>query len=164
MSALSREDVAVLKATFKKYDKNHTGTLSLCQFTLFLSRLSKHVTELRGIVMQEAAAAFNLLDCDRDGALSFEEFCDWWARGESERYSYFIGDKGQLLKKAYAMYIKYTLSNSQDDQPQPMTYDQFERMMEELGLPHSEYDFDDLDQDDDGLLTFDEFCEWLNWF
>ncbi len=31
--------------------------------------------------------------------------------------------------------------------------------LDKLCIPHSEFD-----KNNDGLLSFDEFCDWLNWF
>ncbi len=157
MDTLTDEDIDVLRAVFNKYDKDRNNNLSLQQFVLLLSRLGRHVKELRGVEFQEARAAFALMDRDSDGLLSFDEFCNWWV--SKNKYNYFTGETSNLLRKAYRLYTSYT-----KDQNRKMTYNQFENMMDELGISHTEFDFDVLDNNNDGLLSFEEFCKWLNWF
>ncbi len=149
------DDETVLRAVFNKYDTKKTGYLSLQQFILLITRLGKHVRELRGVEFAEARSAFALFDKDSDGKLNYAEFANWWT--SENRYSYFSGEKAILLRKAYALYTKYTNGEA-------MTISKFSEMMEALGITYSEADFDALDKNEDGLISFDEFCQWLEWF
>lgn len=149
-------DELILRSVFDKYDRENKGYLNKNQFALFLSRLSNHVPELKGLEYTEAIATFKLFDCDSDDQLSYQEFKEWWLN--KHKYQYFTGDISKLLKKAYELYSKYTKDN------QYMTYLEFEKMMTDLNLPHSEYDFDLLNINGKGILSFQEFVNWLNWF
>lgn len=167
------DNPSVLKSMFYKYDREGKGYLTKTQFALLLSKLSGYIQELKGVEYNEAIATFELFDKNSDNRLTFDEFCEWWSMKPSNRYSYFCGEKSKLLKKAYALYTKYA---SDDDTSNihkneditkinsGLTYTQFERMMTDLNIPHSEFDFDNLDTSDNGILSFSEFCNWLNWF
>jgi len=152
------DDGAVLRAVFSKYDTKDTGYLSLQQFTFLITRLRKYVPELRGVEFAEAQSAFALFDKDGDKRLSFSEFREWWT--SKDRYSYFSGEKAVLLRKAYALYSEYLPEKGKA----ALNISKFSEMMEALGITYTESDFDRLDKNEDGLISFDEFCEWLDWF
>jgi len=155
---MNNEEVEILKSVFNKYDTDKTGYLTPQQFTFLISRLGRHVKELKGVEFSTAQAVFGLLDTDGDKRLSFDDFVEWWRSEDSERYSYFADEKSKLLSKAYNLYSTYVSETGN------MTYLQFNNMMDELELDHGDYDFDILDTNDDGLLSFSEFVNWLNWF
>ncbi|MBL4615317.1 MAG: EF-hand domain-containing protein [Magnetovibrio sp.] len=172
MDTLPPDDLIVLDSVFKKYDTDNSGYLDLKQFTLFLVRLGKHVKELRKVTILAAEAVFALIDKDTDGKIDFHEFCKWWNTDASQRYGYFTGEKGKLLRKSYNLYYKYSSSSdvhpatgvSSPNKNSGMTIVQFERMMDTLGIEYTEGCFDALDDDNDGVISFEEFCRWLNWF
>jgi Ca2+-binding EF-hand superfamily protein len=155
---MNDQEIEVLRSVFKKYDTESIGKINLSQFILFVTRLSKYIEELHGIEISKAGVVFNLLDADRDGYLTFDDFLRWWDSTDGEPYSFFIGEKSRLLEKAYNLYSNYTSTTGN------MTYSQFENMMDMLDIPHTEDAFDDLDTDGDGLLSFSEFIDWLKWF
>jgi Ca2+-binding EF-hand superfamily protein len=164
MNSLSSDDLIVLDSVFKKYDKLNRGYLDLDQFILFLVKLGKHVKELKKIKENTAIAVFSFIDKNSDGKINYEEFCNWWGlSNSSERYSYFTGEKSELLKKSYELYCKYSTTSSFEKNG--IAIMQFEKMMDEFKIDYNEEeDFDKLDKDEDGLLSFQEFCLWLNWF
>lgn len=152
------EEIDILRSVFNKFDFEKSGYLSPQQFTFLILRLGKHIKELEGVEFSTAQAVFHLLDTDGDNQISFKDFVDWWRSPEARKYSYFTGEKGKLLRKAYQLYSSHVSDKSN------MTYSQFNNLMEELNIRYSEYDFDALDTNGDGLLSFCEFINWLNWF
>jgi Ca2+-binding EF-hand superfamily protein len=158
MAHIDKDDLDILRSVFNRYDKSRTGSLSSSEFVLFLTRLGKHVKELEQIgnteIISVAKAVFALFDKDCDGRMTFDEFCLWF--NSSENCSYFTGEKAFLLRKAYDLYTSASSGR--------MTHSQFNDLLDKLGIEHTEYDFDALDNDEDGLLSFSEFCNWLNWF
>ena len=146
-------DETILRAIFNKYDTKKTGKMSLQQFTLLITQLGQHVYQLKDTKFIKAP--FALFDKDSDNYLNYNEFSNWWA--SKDRYSFFSGKKAVLLKKAYVLYTQYTKDGV-------MTLSKFSEMMEFLGIAYSEVDFDALDKNEDGIINFDEFCQWLKWF
>ena len=157
MTNLSENDVIILRSVFDKYDLDKCGSLDCHQFALLLARLGKHVKELKNIDDDTSLALCAFLDDNSHGKLSFNEFCTWWSKNAPQRYSYFTEETSKLLRKAYGLYQKYTNNGG-------MNYLQFEKMMGELQISYTDDDFDALDQNEDGTLSFSEFCSWLNWF
>jgi len=151
------DDTTILLSVFNKYSTDKSDSLSLKQFVRLISRLGKHVKELQGVEFSTAQAVFAVFNKEHNGKLTFDEFEEWWKSSDSDGYKYFTKDKSKLLRKAFRLYNKYTTDGA-------MTFAEFENMMDELDLPHTELSFDLLDTDDDGLLSFGEFCEWLHWF
>lgn len=153
MAHSSRAGLDVLQSVFEKYDREEKGFLNCKQFVYFLTRLGQYISELGNIEEETQKAFFDLLASD--GKLTFETFRDWWF--SSDRYTYFAPETSNLLQKAHYLYKKYTPDGG-------MTYHQFNSLLDELGIEYTDYDFDKLDQNEDGLIGFSEFCKWLNWF
>lgn len=154
------DDITILKSVFNKYDQDASGWLNNHQFTLLLARLGKYVPELKGVEIEVTNAVFAYLNVNGDGKMSFDEFQKWWYSRckKPTSYSYFMGKKGQLLRKAYTLYKKYTGISIN------MSYEQFNKMLDEMKITHGDDEFDRLDQDNNGVLSFSEFCNWLDWF
>lgn len=150
---MAEEDV--LKSVFDKFDRDKVGSLSYVQFTSMISSLSKHVPELKDVQIDSIMATFQLFDLDHDERVSYDEFKKWWM--SIDRYSYLIGEKAKLLKKAYRLYMRYSRDKK-------MAYNDFDQMMTDLGLPCTEEEYDSLTDSTDGILNFAKFCRWLNWF
>lgn len=68
-----------IEIAFAKYDTNRSGDIDARELALMLEDLGVEVTEER------LAEAFDVLDADGNGFISFEEFADWW-RGEEVSY------------------------------------------------------------------------------
>lgn len=154
---ISNEDMYILKATFHKFDKDHTGRLSSREFVVFLEKLSQHVKELPVVDEKQVIVAFEYLKCDVQRGLTFDDFVRWWER--DDKYDFFTGEKASLLRKAYNLFLRFS-----DPVIKGITYSKFEEMMDELKIEHAEYEFDTIDNNDDGVLNFYEFCKWLKWF
>jgi Ca2+-binding EF-hand superfamily protein len=159
MSTLDKDEVTILHAVFNKYDKDNSGYLTINEFIRLLLNLSKHVRELKKIEEKKAKAVFTLLDKDMDGKLSFAEFQFWWEK--QNKYDVFCGEKAILLRKAYQLFSNYTR-----DSKLSLSHNDFSYLMAEMGLTSDcdELYFDNLDLDNDGKLSFEEFCQWLHWF
>lgn len=145
----------VLRSVFDKFDSDKTGTLSVQQFTRLVTRLSKHVPELKNTEFKELRAAFSLFDTNSDGKIEYEEFKNWWYH--DKKYELFVGEKAKLLERAYQLFISFSIDNK-------MTEDEFEKMMISLKLTYTREDYIKLTSSSDGVLDFQKFCNWLEWF
>jgi Ca2+-binding EF-hand superfamily protein len=72
MDALSRLQLAELRATFNFNDANGDGVLSFDEFVGLLIGLESGMSE------DEARIGFEEIDVDRSGTISFDEFLAWW--------------------------------------------------------------------------------------
>jgi Ca2+-binding EF-hand superfamily protein len=154
---MEEDEYLILRSVFDKYDKGRKGYLSKLEFVVLVRRLSKHIKSLQNVDMKgEISAVFNLFDINGDGVMTFEEFKKWWY--DREKYSYFIGEKAELIKKAYSLYQHYASKEL------GMSLDELKYMLTEMGIDHKATDFEKLDTDGDGIFSFREFCDWLEWF
>ena len=72
MKQLSENELAKIREVFRKYDVNDNDTLNWDEFCMMIDDLDSHVT------MNEKAAAFDDIDSNNTGMISFEEFTAWW--------------------------------------------------------------------------------------
>lgn len=151
------DEYLLLRSVFDKHDKGAKGYLTKLEFIVLIKRLTKHIKSLQNTnIKEEISATFSLFDKNGDGVMTFEEFKRWWYN--KEKYSYFIGEKADLLKKAYSLYQHYS------SRELGMTLDELKTMLTELNIRYKLDDFERLDIDGDGIVSFKEFCEWLEWF
>jgi Ca2+-binding EF-hand superfamily protein len=148
----------LIQAVYHKYAKTKKGTMDFEMFKLFLANLGQHIN-INNVVhsFTDAPIIFLYLDKNADGVISYEEFCSWWAT--SEKYSLFVSPTLNLLKQAHTLFTKYTNNHGS------MTTKQFSHFVEGEYTGHvNDRVFDVIDTDDDGLISFYEFCTWLKWF
>lgn len=161
---LRAEDEEIIKSVFSSYDKDKKGYLTFKQFYSLLNRLSKHTPILTGVELETARSSFALFNKKEDGKLTFAEFRGWWLK--EDKYSYFVGERAKLVHKAYGLYKRYSEGGSVSPSPSSgsITMEKFIAMMTDLGIKCTAYDFDMLDTNSDGVLSFEEFSGWLKWF
>jgi len=143
---------------FRKFagDNNY---LTFEQFKKLIIALSKHESELNYVVKSLDCdyiikAVFLYYSFNQYDKLSFEETYNWWI--SSDKYSFFSKKRSVLLVKAKRLYLSYTKNNK-------MTYDEFANLLEHLKINQPENTFDNIDANEDGLVSFREFFDWLNW-
>lgn len=155
---LKPEDESAIRSVFTSYDKEKKGWLSIDDFSSLLNRLSKKVDLLRKspITKDVVASTFALFNRSGDGKMKYIEFRSWWLK--NDRYSYLVGARADLVQKAYNLYQRYTSTNN------CLSAEQFISMMQDLGIECTIDNFDQLDINSDGALSFEEFSRWLKWF
>lgn len=57
---------------FQKYDRNRTGSIEQAEFARLLEALGQNITD------EELAIAFDIIDTDRTGKISWKQFKNWW--------------------------------------------------------------------------------------
>lgn len=109
---LQPEEESIIRAVFSSYDKERKGYLNFNQFTLLLSRLSKHVPDLKGVELEAAQGAFSLFSKKAPSQLQYHEFRSWWLK--DDKYTYLVGERAKLVQKAYMLYKKYAASSPRE--------------------------------------------------
>ncbi len=140
-----------VEEVFRRYAKTQSNKIVLSEFILILKKLKMVVVEEK-----VAVALFAYLDTNMNGALSQEEFKNWIS--SPIKYDLLMGKRRDRLLMAYDLFCKYNTGDNSG-----LTYNDFEKMLVDLGIAHTEYDFDKLDNNADGLISFYELCQWLKW-
>ena len=152
MNSYFSEDIpeVVIKSLFTKYDTDEDGHLSTSEVRQFLSN------DL-GMKPDEVKAVALLMDKDADHEISFLEFAHWVRNA-----GHVIKDNSKyfLLKRAAEYFMKVDKDNNR-------TLDEAEvkNLIVALGarIELLEEQFQAMDKDGNGRITFDEFLRWLNW-
>lgn len=157
----------IIEDVFAKY--SHEGRMVRSQFSLVVAKLSKYVDELKGFEVETVEAAFSLFSSGAQAYMTLKEFKKWWS--VSDKFSYFVGKKSRKISKAYQLYKRYssveTLTISKERfENRKMSLKEFLRLLEDMGIDNENEtdEFDQIDTDGDGVLSFKEFCAWLKWF
>lgn len=149
-------DYLIMKV-FDRFDKNKKGYLTRTEFNQFIRTLSSLFDKNLFISSEKFSnALFDYLNNNGKNKLKYRDFERWWSVSNEERYYFFIPDKKKKIIKAHRLYKFYTKHKD-------MNFHEFMNMVAEMNLNYSDYDFDILDRDNDGLLSFREFCNWLNY-
>ncbi len=69
------EERGRMRETFDFNDINRDGRLTLGEFIRFMEAVDENISST------ECGIGFDEIDADRDGAIGFEEFYEWWTRG-----------------------------------------------------------------------------------
>jgi len=149
-------DYLIIKV-FNRFDKPGKGYLTRDEFFQFIQTLSSLFDKKINISNKIFSdALFDYLNNNGKDKLPYKDFKKWWSLRNEERYYFFIPDKKKKIIKAHRLYRYYTKHKDMD-------YHEFMNMVAEMNLNYSDYDFDILDRDRDGLLSFKEFCDWLKY-
>jgi len=147
------DEINVLKNIFAEFDGD-SGYLTCNQFVSFITALSAYEKELKIFENYTINSVYKYLDKDGDDKLSFSEIYKWWTM--PKKYELFSEKSAPLINKANKLYSSYSKKST-------MTYDEFEQLLEFLKVDHNESTFDQIDKNEDGLMSFDEFFDWLGW-
>ncbi len=74
MTELSEEKLRELKQIYNDCDKDDNDRLDLDEFCCMLDKLLGEKT------LEEKTLAFDLIDTNHNGSISFDEFCEWWGK------------------------------------------------------------------------------------
>jgi Ca2+-binding EF-hand superfamily protein len=112
--------------------------------------------EIENILLDSAVinAVFMYYDTNNDSLLSFEELRVWWS--SPKKFAIFTGDISQILKKARNLFLSHIGKDAKQ-----MNFIEFENLIDEYNLHQKESTFDDMDKNDDGLMSFREFVNWF---
>lgn len=155
---MAKQELDYLRQVFCKFDTDNSGYLNADQFVNLINALAEFTPELSRVPdPQVSRCVFAYYNTKLKGLLSFKEVYNWWV---SPNRFYYFGDKAGLVKKAYGLFKKYAVLNGDKG----ICYTEFESLLFDNQLDHDEGAFDKLDNDENGLMSFREFANWLGWF
>lgn len=130
-----RKEEDLIKA-FQEADKNHDGFLSMEEYVKVFSKHGVNISK------EEVGLYFSSKDKDRDGLISYTEFCGRKTTNEKAFEALDINSDGYISKQEL-------LVASQ-------------RTGRRLSKPDVEATFKEFDQNKDNKLSYKEFCVMMN--
>ena len=142
----------VLRSFFMKYDKQGKNYLD-----------NKELQELfqydLGLTKEQAETYTYLLDKNGDAKICYDEFCAWLK--SDERFKN-VNDKSRyhFVRKAVELFKKYD-----KDKSGALERKEFAKLVKESGGKKSIVNkaLKELDLDNNGVISFQEFLWWLGW-
>lgn len=138
----------VLRKIFKKFDSDRKGFLTKEEFISLSKKVKKNKFDL-----EFSKIIFKYITGD-SGKMNYKEFETWWLNTTNGNDYY--EEREKSFRKAY--------SSFKENSSRGMTYNNFKNFAESLNLNYGESSFSAIDENNDGIINFQEFCSWLNWF
>lgn len=148
------DEIEVLKSVFEEFSEGSTGYLTQKQFINFINALSIHEKNLVTSDPYTINSVYKYLDKDGCNKLFFREVCNWWL--SPKKYEFFSENSAKLINKANRLFS----THAKDAR---LTYEEFDELLQSLKVDHNESTFDEIDRNGDGLMSFNEFFDWLGW-
>ena len=148
----SKAPKLVIQSLFDKYDTNQNGKLTKTELYSFLQ-------DDFGLDDGQAQTYLLLLDKNGDGFISYKEFETWFRSGENFKS---INDftRYYYLQKAIEFFKKYDI-----DESGSIDLEESYQLFQEYGGKHVTIEdfMTEMDIDNDGRISFEEFMKWLHW-
>lgn len=144
----------VIDSLFRKYDTDNSGTIDMKEFREIIFDLGLTDEDL---VIEKA---FEEVDGNKNGLISFEEFFSWWKRQDKFKK---IDENIYAVRTAGDIFSKYD-----KDRSGTLDVKEFQLCLAEFAnCTKQEFEVEQivktLDTDHDGKIGFHEFIKWLNW-
>eukprot|EP01050_Picozoa_sp_SAG11_P032905 SAG11_NODE_10919_length_796_cov_1.411765_1_plen_186_part_01 len=160
---LAEKERSRVEALFNDIDDDGGGTLDREEVGHLLSRLSGG-----DVADQELSAAMSELDADGDGEISFDEFLEWWQRVRQERagstWGLSINVRNRELQEKEDLHELFKLIDT--DGSDAIDVEELGQLTNDLGLSLTavqlEVAMQDIDDDGDAEVSFEEFHAWFN--
>ncbi len=150
------QEAQYLRQIFDRYDADKDGNLNAEEFGKLVNVFVKKMGDNKPVDLIIIKAGHTYYDTHSRGVLSFMDVYEWWSY--SDRFKLFTGEPARLLHKGYQLFCAYARGKGGQ-----MTFNDFERLLEDKKIAHKESTFDGIDRNDDGLVSFREFFDWLHW-
>ena len=141
-----------LRTLFGKYDKDNNGILDK-------QELSTLLKDDLGMTHEQAEMYSYLLDKEGSQQISYEQFRAWIQSNEHYK-TISDGTRFRFLQKAIEIFKRYDADNNQ-----ALDKEEFKSLFLDLGGKKKNFKktINELDRDNNGVISFQEFLRWLNW-
>lgn len=145
----------MVRTMFNKYDVDGSGTIDPEEFTLLCREYGYPISD------EEAKLAVQTLDNEGVGSITFESFQKWWRDPKRFERVKLTDEEREYLNQAFASFMSFDMDGSQTIDRQEFVA--LHQELIDLGYKmHSEQDdWDDMDRDGSGEVTFAEYVDWL---
>lgn len=145
----------MVRTMFNKYDVDGSGTIDHDEFTLLCREYGYPITA------EEAKLAVQVLDNEGKGSITFESFQKWWRDPKRFERVKLSDEDAEYLNQAFASFMSFDMDGSQT-----IDREEFVALHQELAdlgyrMHALQDDWDDMDRDGSGEVTFAEYVDWL---
>jgi len=154
------------RVAFDRLDRDGSGTIDIVELQALCKSLGRHLSRA------ELALAAQVLDCNGDGTIEYDEFLRWWRQGRQLGRLGSVGwkelgpdslsdDASARLQQAIRYFEFFDM-----DESGSLSCDEFSKLHADL----TKHGFTNLslaeclvtlDTSGDGLVAFNEYCDWL---
>lgn len=140
---------------FEKFDADGSGTIETNEMHLLCNKMGYLITP------GEAGLVMRALDLDGSGKIDKNEFKQWW--NKEDRWACIKLDANDLALRQQASEAFSSFDTEGKGVLNRADYEKFYAMLTEKKLTTKPKDavFADLDKNNDGTISFAEYCEWL---
>lgn len=145
----------MVRTMFNKYDADGSGTIDHEEFTLLCREYGYPITS------EEAKLAIQVLDNEGKGSITFESFQKWWRDPKRFERVKLSDEDAEYLSQAFASFMSFDMDGSQT-----IDREEFVALHQELvdlgyRMHAIQDDWDDMDRDGSGEVTFAEYVDWI---
>jgi len=155
MNLADADNEKIVKSIFMKYDADSSGDVDVTELQALCYDLGYYMKK------SEVEIAIKFLDKNNDGAVDFGEFFAWWKN--NDKFRHLEPEKMLRMTHAVAMFRKYDV-----DGDGTIDVSEYAKLCEDMGHKQNARQLEEglakLDANKDGVINFDEFCDWLGWF
>jgi len=152
---MNKPPPSLAQRVFTKYDKDMSGAISVDEFKEMVMDMGHHLSDA------ELQVAVTQIGKDGSGNISFANFEKWWKNSDRFEKLHLSDAEHEALLQAvnYFRYFDKDGSGSLDRKEFPSLYaDLVKNNFTKLSL---EKCLGDLDKNHDGLISFNEYVDWL---
>jgi len=143
------------QVVFNKYDKDQNGAVDQEELQHLCMEMGTRLSD------EELKLAVKILDTNGDGKIEFPEFKKWW--DTNDRFARLRRSEAEIafLNNVLASFITFDKNN--DGVVDREEFKALHGVLSTSGYhTHSEQDdWDDMDRDRNGHISFNEFVDWL---
>ena len=145
------------RRVFDKYDSDKDGHVTMTDFKFMAMEMGHALSP------SELEMAMKLLDADGNHTLEFDEFQTFWSQGDRFKHLHKSPQELDFLSQSFSSFLSFC-----DDRDRGViTPDGFARLHTSLGqmgfrvLGDMQVDWDEMDSDHSGEISFNEYVDWI---
>jgi len=140
---------------FNKYDKDQDGSISSNELHALCMEMGYELKP------EQLEVAIKVMDNDGNGTIEFDEFEKWWNSDDRFGTMQRTAEEVEYLQSAYAKFVSFDQDGNGTIEREEFTALHAMLVEEQYTTHDVEDDWNDMDKDASGSISFAEYNEWL---